>query len=49
MGKIRWLIPVIAIYKLSRKLKMDGFLRSMVLPKAYKKQIRELDKAPPVY
>jgi len=45
-GKICWLIPVIAIYKFSRKIKMNGFLKILVLPKAYKKQIKELDIVP---
>ena len=43
LGKICWLSPVIAIYKFSRKIKMDRFLRSLVLPKVYKKQINEMD------
>ena len=43
MGKIHWLSPVISAYKLSRKIKMDWFLKSLVLPSAYKKQIKELD------
>ena len=46
LGKISWLIPVIFIYKFSRKIKMDWFLKSLVLPKAYKNQIEELDIAP---
>ena len=45
LGKICWLTPVIAMYKFSRKIKMDRFLRSLVMPKAYKKQIKELDIA----
>lgn len=43
LGWFSWLRPVIALYKLSRKIKMDWFLKSLVLPKAYKKQIKELD------
>jgi hypothetical protein len=41
-----WLRPILTIYKLSRKIKMDGFLKSLVMPVAYKKQIRELDIIP---
>jgi hypothetical protein len=37
------LSPVISAYKLSRKIKMDWFIKSLVLPSAYKKQIKELD------
>lgn len=48
LGKVSWLTPVIAIYKLSRKIKMDWFLKSLVLPAAYKKQIKELDIEPSV-
>jgi ER-bound oxygenase mpaB/B'/Rubber oxygenase, catalytic domain len=44
-GKICWLSPVIGIYKFSRKIKMDWFLKSLVLPEAYKRQIKELDVA----
>jgi len=43
MGKFSWLVPVLAIYKLSRKIKLDWFLKSLVLPAAYKKQIKDLD------
>ena len=45
-GKFSWLTPIIPIYKLSRKIKMDWFLKSLVLPADYKKQIKELDIAP---
>jgi hypothetical protein len=46
LAKFSWLTPVISIYKLSRKLKLDWFLKSLVMPAAYKKQIKELDIAP---
>jgi hypothetical protein len=42
-----WLRGILAIYKFSRKIKMDGFLKSLVMPAAYKQQIRELDIVPP--
>jgi len=45
-GKYSLLTPIISIYKLSRKIKMDRFLKSLVLPAAYKKQIKDLDVAP---
>jgi uncharacterized protein (DUF2236 family) len=44
--KLSWLTPVLFVYKLSRKIKMDWFLKSLVLPKKYKKQIKELDIMP---
>ena len=40
-----WLPPILAIYKVSRKIKLDWFLKSLVLPNNYKKQIKELDIA----
>jgi uncharacterized protein (DUF2236 family) len=43
LGKFRWITPLLTIYKFSRKIKMDWFLKSMILPAAYKQQIRELD------
>ena len=46
LGKFSWLTPILAIYKLSRKIKMDWFLKSIVLPAEYKKQIKELDVIP---
>jgi ER-bound oxygenase mpaB/B'/Rubber oxygenase, catalytic domain len=46
LGNISWLVPIIAIYKLSRKLKMDWFLMALVLPNNYKQQIKELDAEP---
>lgn len=41
-----WLRPVLFFYKLSRKLKLDWFLKSLVLPAAYKQQIKDLDVLP---
>ena len=41
-----WLPPILAIYKLSRIIKLDWFLKSLVLPNSYKKKIKELDMAP---
>ena len=46
MGRVSWLTPILAIYKLSRKVKMDWFLKSLVLPGVYKKQIKALDIVP---
>ncbi len=43
LGKVKWIAPVLFTYKLSRKVKLDGFIKSLILPAAYKKQIRELD------
>jgi hypothetical protein len=43
-GNINWLSGVIWFYKLSRKLKLDGFIKSVILPSKYKEQIKMLDK-----
>lgn len=42
-GKISLLRPVLGLYKLLKKIKLDAFLKSAILPKEYKAQIRELD------
>jgi ER-bound oxygenase mpaB/B'/Rubber oxygenase, catalytic domain len=46
LGRFSWLTPILAFYKLSRKIKMDWFLKSLVLPAEYKKQIKDLDILP---
>lgn len=45
-GTTKWIAPVISIYKLSRKIKMDGVLKAIILPQAYKEQIKALDIEP---
>jgi hypothetical protein len=46
LGKISLLTPILFIYKLSRKIKLDWFLKSAVLPAEYKAQIKDLDVVP---
>ncbi len=46
LRKIYWITPLLTIYKLSRKIKMDGLLKAIILPSAYKKQIKALDMEP---
>jgi hypothetical protein len=46
LGKTFWLTPLLAVYKLSRKIKMDWLLKWIILPQAYKKQIKDLDIEP---
>jgi hypothetical protein len=46
LGKMRWITPLLTTYKLSRKIKLDGLLKAIILPAAYKKEIKELDVAP---
>ncbi|MEO8414554.1 MAG: oxygenase MpaB family protein [Ginsengibacter sp.] len=43
--KFSFLSAVLPLYKLSRLLRLDGFIKSLILPAAYKKEIRELDMA----
>lgn len=40
------LTPILSIYKLTRILKFDWFLKSIILPANYKQQIKNLDQAP---
>ncbi|MDF2432782.1 MAG: hypothetical protein JWP44_2413 [Mucilaginibacter sp.] len=42
LGNIRWINPFLKIYKLFRIIKLEGFLKSALLPSAYKTQIKEL-------
>lgn len=43
LGTLSWITPVLFVYKMSRAVKLDWFLKSIVLPNAYKQQIRALD------
>lgn len=43
LGRFSWLSGVVPIYKISRFLKLDGFIKALILPSAYKEQIRNLD------
>jgi hypothetical protein len=45
-GRIHWIAPLITSYKLSRKIKLDGFFKAIILPQAYKQQIADLDRFP---
>lgn len=42
-GKIRYLNPLLFFYKLSRKVKLDVFVKSIILPPDYIGQIKSLD------
>lgn len=41
-----FLKPLIGLYKFSRKMKLDWFLKSLILPVKYKDEIRALDSLP---
>ncbi len=42
-SKFSLLTPVLPLFKFSRTVKMDGFLKNILLPAAYKPQINEID------
>lgn len=46
LSKISLLGPVLDVYKLSRKLNADWLLKAVILPPAYKKEIKALDSMP---
>jgi hypothetical protein len=43
LGNLSLLSPVLKLYKLSRKLKLDWLIKSTVLPAKYKMEIKNLD------
>jgi hypothetical protein len=43
LGSVRLLIPVLWLYKLSRIVKLDGFIITAVLPADYRKQVHSLN------
>ena len=42
-GKLSVLDPMLFLYKICRRLKMEWFLKSLLLPKAYIKKVRQLE------
>ncbi|MBF8964947.1 DUF2236 domain-containing protein [Pontibacter sp. FD36] len=46
LGKWSVLKPVLSVYKLSRRLRADWLIKSLILPPAYKSEIKELDVHP---
>ncbi len=45
-GNFSLLAPVVPLYQLSKKLKIDFIIKWILLPSAYKAQIQELDHSP---
>ncbi len=43
LGDTPWIVPVLWCYKLSRLIKLEGPLKNILLPEAYKVQIKGLD------
>lgn len=41
-----WLLPAVPMYRLSKWMKLDGLVKNLLLPEAYKKQINDLDVVP---
>ncbi|MCD2426164.1 DUF2236 domain-containing protein [Niabella pedocola] len=39
-----FLTPIVPLYKASRLIKMDGFLKNLLLPPGYRAQVRRLDE-----
>ena len=46
LGKTSLLTPILLIYKLGQKINLEWFLKSLVLPAEYRKQIKDLDTVP---
>ena len=45
-GSTAWLVPVLAVYKITRKFNLDWLLKEAILPGDYKKEIKALDRMP---
>lgn len=43
MNNINWISPLLAAYKLSRSIRLDGLVKSAILPREYQAQIKALD------
>jgi len=46
LGKTRWLLPVLYVYKLFRLFKLQNLLKNAILPPAYVSQVRAMDSIP---
>jgi len=47
LGKFSFLRSILILYKLLRKIKIDWFIKSLILPDKYKTEIKNLDNIPP--
>lgn len=45
LGKFSLIRPILPVYKCSKLLKLDWFVKSLLLPPGYKKQVKEIDAA----
>jgi hypothetical protein len=41
-----WLKPLVQVYKIIKRMKMDWMLKVLLLPQDYKERIRQLDVVP---
>ena len=46
LGKTSWLTPLLGAYKVSRRIKVDRLIKSIILPANYKEEIKALDVVP---
>ena len=46
LDSFSWASPLLVIYKISRKIRLDGVLKAILLPGAYQQQIKALDTVP---
>ncbi|WP_224997338.1 oxygenase MpaB family protein [Cesiribacter sp. SM1] len=46
MGRVSVLAPVVPVYKVSRLVKLDWLIKSLLLPSDYKEEISSLDQRP---
>lgn len=43
LGNVKWLHIFLPFYKFCRVLKLDGLIKTIILPSAYRSQVRDLD------
>ena len=46
LGRIRWLLPIVFIYKLFRAVNLQNMLKNAILPSAYVAQVQNMDRIP---
>ena len=46
LGRTRWLLPIIFIYKLFRAVNLQNILKNAILPSAYVAQVQTMDSIP---
>ena len=46
LGRIHWLSPIVAIYKLFRLINLQNILKNAILPQAYVAQVQAMDNVP---